>query len=166
MSSPCAGSKPEVCDRCCSSCGLVSFSVYPVREMTPVRVGIPLCRVLARSTPLLLLFMWFGPLHFVSCTWIMSLREFPWTMFNDKYVNDLSKGCPRLVQGPSQKRGRAAASKATQASATDSAHPLATTARVEKRAPALSVGCLCHLLNAITEDGLVADTEGHEVRLN
>ena len=67
------------------------------------------------------------------------------------------------MQGPSQKRGRTAASKATQASAADST-PHTTTATVDKRAPALSVSCLCHLLDAITDDGLVADTEEEEVR--
>ena len=66
--------------------------------------------------------------------------------------------CLIPVQGPSQKRGRTAASKGTQASASDSGSH-ATTACVEKRPPALSVSCLCHLLNAITDGGLVAETE-------
>lgn len=30
---------------------------------------------------------------------------------------------------------------------------------MDKRAPALSVSCLCHLLNAVLDDGLVVDSE-------
>ena len=63
-----------------------------------------------------------------------------------------------LLQGATQKRSRAAANKATQNSTTEpSSHTSATS--IEKRAPALSVSCLCHLLNAVLDDGLVADLE-------
>ena len=67
------------------------------------------------------------------------------------------------MQGHSQKRRRTASSKATQASAADSA-PQGTTATVEKRAPALSVSCLCHLLNAITDNGLVTELGEDQVQ--
>ena len=60
-----------------------------------------------------------------------------------------------LLQGPSQKRSRAAGSRAAPAAAAGfGSH--AQTAWVDKRSPALSVGCLCRLLNAITDGGLVA----------
>ena len=61
-------------------------------------------------------------------------------------------------QGATQKRSRAATNKATQNSVNDSSSHAAA-ACVEKRAPALSVSCLCHLLNAVAEDGLIAAPE-------
>ena len=63
-----------------------------------------------------------------------------------------------MLQGPTQKRGRPGANKATQAAAAESGS-IATSVCIDKRAPALSVSCLCHLLNAITDDGLVPETE-------
>ncbi|KAL3136619.1 hypothetical protein ABBQ38_005859 [Trebouxia sp. C0009 RCD-2024] len=59
------------------------------------------------------------------------------------------------TQGPSQKRNRPPISKAAPAAAGASG-PHAQTAYVDKRSPAMSVGCLCRLLNAITDGGLVA----------
>ena len=63
-----------------------------------------------------------------------------------------------MLQGPTQKRGRPTTNKATQAAAGDSGS-LATSACVEKRAPVLSVSCLCRLLTAITENGLIPEAE-------
>ena len=63
-----------------------------------------------------------------------------------------------VPQGPTQKRSRAATNKATQSSVNDSSSHAAA-ACVEKRAPALSVSCLCHLLNAVAEDGLIAASQ-------
>ena len=63
-----------------------------------------------------------------------------------------------ILQGPTQKRSRAAANKATQGGVAEtSTHAAAVS--IDKRAPALSVSCLCHLLNAVVDDGLVADSE-------
>jgi len=70
-----------------------------------------------------------------------------------------------LLQGATQKRSRAAVNKATQNSSTEpSSHASVTS--IEKRAPALSVSCLCHLLNAVLDDGLVADSEAQARSLN
>ncbi|KAA6422807.1 MAG: hypothetical protein FRX49_07342 [Trebouxia sp. A1-2] len=62
------------------------------------------------------------------------------------------------TQSHTQKRSRAAASKATQNSSTEP-NRHASVSNMDKRAPALSVSCLCHLLNAVLDDGLVVDSE-------
>ena len=64
-----------------------------------------------------------------------------------------------LLKGPTQKRSRPAASKATQAASADPASHAVAAYDPEKRAPAMSGSCLCHLLTAIAEDGLIAETE-------
>ncbi|DBA84856.1 TPA: hypothetical protein ACH3X1_005879 [Trebouxia sp. C0004] len=65
------------------------------------------------------------------------------------------------TQGATQKRSRAVASKATQNSFAEPSSYASVTS-IEKRAPALSVSCLRHLLNAVLDDGLVADSETQE----